>query len=91
MKAIEIRQEGSDTYSVWITEHGSALRRKKKPLPAGPVCRRGRELSFEPDGEPGQFSKDEAAHIAHKIGRYMLGLGDLVFSYTAAPTGFWEE
>ena len=35
------------------------------------------------EGSPtAELTRDEAEHVAHMIGRYMLGLSDLVFSYT---------
>lgn len=39
---------------------------------------------------PVTLSAEDAKSIAHTVGRYMLGFGDLVFAYTDAPSGFWE-
>lgn len=36
------------------------------------------------------FSEDDAMHLAHKIGRYKLGFGDLVFAYVDTA-GFTPE
>lgn len=33
-------------------------------------------------GAPASFSKGDAEHVAHRIGRYMLELGDFVDTYT---------
>jgi hypothetical protein len=39
-------------------------------------------LDLVPDGKPAHFTRDEADGLAHKIGNYMLGLGDMVYAYT---------
>src|SRR5271170_3440875 len=53
-----------------------------------PVVRHNGKLTFAgrtgapAGGTPEKFeTRDEAAGIAHQIGRYMLNLGDLVFEY----------
>jgi hypothetical protein len=47
----------------------------------GRLTWRGRS-DFE-EGKPiAKFTKDEAKNLAHKIGRYTLGLGDFVTTYT---------
>lgn len=47
-----------------------------------PVVRSGTGLDLVPGGVPAKFSKKDAEGLAHKIGRYMLGFGDFVSSYT---------
>ena len=49
------------------------------------------QIDFHPEATPVGWTKDEAMHIAHSVGRYMMGFGDLVFAYTSAPEGFFEE
>lgn len=47
--------------------------------------------------EPHIFDKSEAKGIAHQIGRYIFGLGDMTFSYTnlvnvpESKDDFWEN
>ena len=36
---------------------------------------------FDPSAPVEKFTKDQARHLAHKIGHYMLGLGDFVKTY----------
>ena len=43
-----------------------------------------------PVGDVAVFTAEEARSMAHTVGRYCFKLGDLVFSYAAAPAGFWE-
>lgn len=47
-----------------------------------PVVKSGTGLDLVPDGTPAKFTKKEADSLAHNIGRYMLGFGDFVSSYT---------
>jgi hypothetical protein len=44
---------------------------------------------FAPPGSPIHvFTKlEDAKDAAHKIGHYMMRLGDMVFAYTALPSG----
>lgn len=39
--------------------------------------------------EPAIVDAERAKSLAHTIGRYKLGFGDLVFAYTDAPAGFF--
>ncbi len=83
---IDLRTIG-DMYQIWILR-GSV---------AAAVTREGQKVDFDrvalglsraksarsaATTEPGLFSKEEAAFVAHKIGRYALKLGDLVYGYT---------
>ena len=74
-KPIEIRKVGSK-WGIAVMGH--------------PVCRlpgeggltfRGR-ANFVDGLGAALFSKSDAKFLAHKIGHYMLGLGDLVYTYT---------
>jgi hypothetical protein len=51
-------------------------------LPTGGLTFRGR-ADFVDGLGAALFSKADAKHLAHKIGRYMLDLGDFVDTYTA--------
>ena len=51
-------------------------------LSDGALSFRGRS-GFEEDAPLAKFKKDDAKFLAHKIGHYMLNLGDFVTTYTA--------
>lgn len=66
---------------------------KKRKLPVnGNVCkhRDGVGLDIVPGRVPEPFDLETAKSLAHQIGRYMLGFGDLVFAYTDAPEGAFK-
>lgn len=77
---------GPGAYQVWVMRNGAGT----------PVTRDGAKLDFDkramglrvrktyrpPTYAPGTFTREEAAHVAHQVGRYYLGLGDLVWTYT---------
>lgn len=54
-----------------------------------PVVRTGSHaIDLVPGGRAHRFdSRDEAEGVAHKIGRYMLGLGDFVHAYSEVREG----
>lgn len=47
----------------------------------------GKGLDLVPGGKPAKSTKEKASHLAHHIGRYMLGFGDMVFAYTEERRG----
>ncbi len=48
-----------------------------------PVVKTGpKSVDFVPGGKPHKFTKTEAKSLAHQIGRYMIDLGDFVYTYT---------
>lgn len=48
-----------------------------------PLSKTGpKTIDFVPGGRPTKFSKGEADSYAHRVGRYMLGFGDFVSTYT---------
>lgn len=97
--SIDIKSAGSDHFEVWPRAGNNATA----------VIRKGQQIDFDrrvlglvtspryrgPKGEPGIFTKQEAVHVAHQIGRYFFKLGDLVFTYTTVDgklnPGFFEE
>lgn len=63
---------------------------RKKTLASGVVVKLASgKLDFVADGTPHAFDRESALSIAHTIGRYKYGFGDLVFAYTSAPEGFF--
>ena len=46
-----------------------------------PVTKKGRAIDIVIGGTPGKFTKEQALHVAHMIGRYMLDMGDFVYTY----------
>jgi hypothetical protein len=74
-KPIEIRKIGSK-WAVDVMQH-PIIR-----LPSGGLTFRGRaDFSDSDDNRVALFSKSDAEHVAHKVGRYMLDLGDHVYTY----------
>lgn len=51
----------------------------------------GGGLGLVDGGKPALFSKSEAESYAHKIGRYLLDMGDMVYAYTEERRGGGEE
>lgn len=72
MKPITITKQGR-TYTIAV----------KSPKLSGAVTQTDSgKLDVVEGAAPHKFaSYADAEHIAHKIGRYKLGLGDMVFSY----------
>lgn len=91
MKPILLVQDGR-TWAVHVRLGAVLPRRAKKAFPRfSPddtlilVKTPDGKLDFVRSGEGGKaakFSKEDAKHLAHKIGRYKLDLGDMVFAYT---------
>lgn len=88
MKPIILEQHGRKWHVLLDVDAARAYGAKEKSLrgyPAGaivPVTREGKAVDLTVGGAPSAFTKDEAKHIAHMIGRYKLGFGDMVFAYT---------
>jgi hypothetical protein len=84
-RPFDLRSVGNGLYEVWINNGG----------PTVPATRTGNKVDWDrkslnlkikkgykpPPPVPGLFTKDEAMHVAHSIGRYCLNLGDMVFAY----------
>lgn len=91
MKPILLVQDGR-TWAVHVRLGAVLPRRAKKAFPSfSPedtlilVKTPDGKLDFVKSGEGGKaakFSKEDAKHLAHKIGHYKLDLGDMVFAYT---------
>lgn len=45
------------------------------------VTKKGNAVDMAERGTPGKFTKSDADHVAHKIGRYVLDLGDFAYTY----------
>jgi hypothetical protein len=94
-KPIVLKQVGSK-WEVFL-DTGAARRfgarkagMKGLPLDARvPLVRReiDRSLEFRQGGTPERFSKSDAEGLAHQIGRYKLGFGDLVYTYVQEERG----
>jgi hypothetical protein len=88
MKYIDIRTIGPDVFQVWVCRDGTntaviVLRDTGKfDFNRRAVGLRVKKGYRPPTETPGIFTHEEAIHIAHQIGRYLFGLGDLVYSYT---------
>jgi hypothetical protein len=84
--AFGIALSGPAAYQVWAMRDGvgSAIVRsdQKLDLDKRAIGLRVRKSYRAPSGEPALFTREEAVHVAHQVGRYYLGLGDIVFSYT---------
>jgi hypothetical protein len=69
--------------------------KKRKSVVSGWVVRRGLDNRLDiisECSEPAVFTADDAKHVAHYIGRYLMGFGDMTFAYADAPTAdFWER
>lgn len=93
---------GPGAYQVWAVRDGTGtpvtrgeggrLGLDKKAL----GLRGGKKRAPGPSPEPGVFTREEAVHVAHQVGRYYLGLGDLVWTYTTvdglrADPSFFER
>jgi hypothetical protein len=94
---IERHPEG---YAVFVDaraseQYGARKPRGKKARPDGVVVRGPKGLELKADtADPSFFTAAEAKSVAHYIGRYMLGFGDMVYAYTAAvdcDSNFWNE
>ncbi len=93
-KPIQIRAHAQG-YTVHVD--GAAAQRygakkRKKPIDGNVhIAKGGVGVSIVRGLEATPVEMDTAKTLAHQIGRYMLGFGDLVFAYTDAPEGFWAE
>lgn len=87
-KPIEILELSTGKYAVRVDETlARAFGAKGRKLPHGNVFR-GSDGKLDIGGKaPEGFSLEDAKSVAHRIGRYKLGFGDLVFAYTSAPEG----
>jgi len=87
MRWIDIRKTNeAEKFHVYLMRDGSET----------PVTRDAQKVDFDrravalkcrkdyqaPTAPVGHFTKAEAIHVAHRIGNYCFGLGDLVFGYT---------
>ena len=72
-KPIEIRKFGSQ-WGVSVMGHPIVR------FPSGGLTFRGR-ADFVDGLGTALFKKGDAEHVAHKVGRYMLDLGDHVYTY----------
>jgi hypothetical protein len=88
VRYVDIRTVGSEAFQVWACRDGTDtvvmvdratgkfdLNRRAVGLPV-------RKGYRPPALSPGTFTREEAASVAHQIGRYVFKLGDLVYSYT---------
>lgn len=94
MKPIEIRAcvGGFTVHVDGATARAYGAKKRKKPVDGNVCAHPDGSLQIVPGLNPAKvFDRDGAASIAHQIGRYMLGFGDLVFAYTDAPAGFFES
>lgn len=91
---IDLRTAGGGLFQIWIlggttttavTRDGQKVDFDREALGLKKYKRGSNP--FKP-GEPGLFSKDEAVFMSHKIGRYVLGLGDLVYGYVTVDGKF---
>jgi hypothetical protein len=88
-KPLVLKKTGSK-WEVWLDvqaahAYSKKAERRLKDFPkdaAVPVTRLGKSVKLDLHGKPGKFTKEDARHVAHQIGRYMLDLGDMVFAYT---------
>ncbi len=76
-----------EAYQVWIGRDGTmtcVTRDEKNQLSFNrkAVGLRVKKGYRPPTDPPGLFTHEEAVRVAHQIGRYFLGLGDLVYAYT---------
>jgi hypothetical protein len=88
VRYIDVRTVGPDHYQVWACRDGTDtvvmvdrdtgkfdLNRRAVGLPV--------KKGYRPPAlSPGSFTRAEAVHVAHQIGRYIFRLGDLVYAYT---------
>lgn len=89
MKPIEIRETSNGKYTVHVdgpTARAYGAKRRKKPLD-GHVRQDGAMLAIDDQQPALECEWDRAVSLAHQIGRYMMGFGDLVFAYTTYPAG----
>jgi hypothetical protein len=88
MKYIDIRTIGPDSFQVWACRDGTntvvMVNRNtgKLDFDRRAVGLRVKKGYRPPTDTPGSFTRQEAIHVAHQIGRYMFHLGDLVYAYT---------
>lgn len=88
MRYINLITIGPDNFQVWACRDGTntvvVVNRDtgKLDLDRRAVGLRVKKGYRAPADAPGSFTREEAIHVAHQIGRYMFGLGDLVHAYT---------
>ena len=92
MQPLEIKKVGR-TYEVWLNTKAAKRMTSKRSAKdridtygaaeSVPVARlESGGLGFVVGGKPERFkSRDDARSMAHKIGSYMLGLGDFAYGY----------
>lgn len=85
---IDIRTVGPGEYQVWACRDGTNTvvvvdrRTGKLDFDRRAVGLRVKKGYRPPASNPGVFTRQEAVHVAHQIGRYFFKLGDLVHAYT---------
>jgi hypothetical protein len=89
-KPIILRKRG-DSWEVLVDTRAArafgAKRKSLEGLPVSgtvPIVRTGEkkiDLVPGPGAHPARFSKGEAEHVAHMLGRYKFGFGDHVYTY----------
>jgi hypothetical protein len=82
VNGVPVVQDPSGGVTVDRVKAGIAKARKKYPV-------------VPSDWKPALFpDADSVKHVAHRIGRYVMNMGDMVFSYTdlegADPKRFWK-
>ena len=88
MRYINLKTIGPDNFQVWACRDGTdtvvMVNRDTEKLEFNrrAVGLRVKKNYRPPASTPGSFTRQEAIHVAHQIGRYMLDLGDLVYAYT---------
>lgn len=88
MKYLNIVTLGSNSCQLWVCRDGTntvvMVNRdtNKVDFDRRAVGLRVKKGYRPPTDTPGVFTNAEAIQMAHQIGRYMFGLGDLVYAYT---------
>lgn len=88
MRYIDIRTVEPGTYQVWACRDGTNTVLMINPTTGKidfdhkAVGMRVKKGYHPPVAPPGVFTRQEAIHLAHQVGRYLFNLGDLVYAYT---------
>ncbi len=88
MKYINLKTIGPNNFQVWACHDGTNTvvmvnrHTGKFDFNRKAVGLRVKKGYQPPADTPGSFTREEAIHVAHQIGRYMFNLGDLVYTYT---------